>query len=147
MFVAPPGFRHEAALRPEVIGVAYDGTPGARAALRYAAGLAADLDMTLRVLTVHPPRREHPRGGPHDVPALQARARADAEEIVGGRVAIELAERQGHPATELVLATEDELGLLVVGSRGHGPLLRVLLGSVSAAVLRSSRAPVVVTTG
>jgi nucleotide-binding universal stress UspA family protein len=46
---------------------------------------------------------------------------------------------------ELVLASESsELDLLVVGSRGYGPLRAVLLGSVSSALVRSAHSPLVV---
>jgi nucleotide-binding universal stress UspA family protein len=37
-----------------------------------------------------------------------------------------------------------ELDLLVLGSRGHGPVRAVLLGSVSSALVRSAESPVVV---
>jgi nucleotide-binding universal stress UspA family protein len=44
-----------------------------------------------------------------------------------------------------VLACESgDLDLLVVGSRGYGPLRAVLLGSVSSALVRSARSPLVV---
>jgi nucleotide-binding universal stress UspA family protein len=44
------------------------------------------------------------------------------------------------------LLKEAQLGvdLLVMGSRGHGPLGRVLLGGVSARVIRSAPCPVLV---
>jgi hypothetical protein len=38
----------------------------------------------------------------------------------------------------------ERLGLLVCGSRARGPLRRVMLGSVSTAVIRSAACPVVV---
>jgi nucleotide-binding universal stress UspA family protein len=45
----------------------------------------------------------------------------------------------------LALTTlSDEARLVVVGSRGRGPLLTTLLGSVSASVVRHARCPVVV---
>ena len=39
----------------------------------------------------------------------------------------------------------DEYDLLVIGSRGYGPVRRVLLGGVSSRVVRHSKVPVVVT--
>jgi nucleotide-binding universal stress UspA family protein len=56
---------------------------------------------------------------------------------------LELEFRSGDPANELVHASP-ELDLLVLGSRGHGPLRSVLLGSVSDATLVGSKAPVLV---
>lgn len=44
-----------------------------------------------------------------------------------------------------LLAEESgELDLLVVGSRGYGPLRAVLLGSVSSGLVRSAESPLVV---
>lgn len=51
--------------------------------------------------------------------------------------------RVGDTADELADASTD-LDLLVLGSRGYGPLRRVLLGGVCAKVMRSSACPVVV---
>ena len=46
---------------------------------------------------------------------------------------------------QYLLARESEdVDLLVVGSRGYGPLRAVLLGSVSSALVRSARSPLVV---
>ena len=39
----------------------------------------------------------------------------------------------------------DDCDLLVCGSRGYGPVRRVLLGGVSSRVVRHSKVPVVVT--
>jgi nucleotide-binding universal stress UspA family protein len=48
------------------------------------------------------------------------------------------------PGSAIVMASE-EADLLIMGSRGYGPVGRVLLGSVSAAVLRHAACPVIVT--
>jgi nucleotide-binding universal stress UspA family protein len=40
---------------------------------------------------------------------------------------------------------ERGIDLLVCGSRGYGPVRRVLLGTVSAALLRQASVPVLVT--
>jgi nucleotide-binding universal stress UspA family protein len=50
---------------------------------------------------------------------------------------------EGEPA-EVLADMTDELGLLVLGSRGYGPLRRVLLGSVSNALLDHASCPVMV---
>lgn len=49
----------------------------------------------------------------------------------------------GRPADEL-LALGDGVSLLVVGSRGRGSLRRLLFGSISARLARSSRCPLLV---
>ena len=50
---------------------------------------------------------------------------------------------EGEPA-EVLVDHAGELGLLVVGSRGYGPLRRVLLGSVSDALLQHAACPVMI---
>jgi nucleotide-binding universal stress UspA family protein len=50
---------------------------------------------------------------------------------------------EGHPAWVLVAAADDA-DLLVVGSRGHGGFVGLLLGSVSQHVLSHARCPIVV---
>ncbi len=51
--------------------------------------------------------------------------------------------RRGDPS-EVLVAASRELDLLVLGSRDYGPLRHVMLGSVSASVMRASRCPVLV---
>jgi nucleotide-binding universal stress UspA family protein len=53
--------------------------------------------------------------------------------------------RVGFPDVEIVrLADELRAGLIVVGSRGLGPLRRALMGSVSDSVVRHAHCPVLV---
>lgn len=47
-------------------------------------------------------------------------------------------------ARELLVRASADLDLLVVGSRGYGPLGAVLLGSASTALVRSAQSPLVV---
>ena len=65
-----------------------------------------------------------------------------------GKTGNEVAEvqgRLGRPDAEIVgLADELGAGLIVLGSRGLGPLRRVLMGSVSDSVVRHARCPVLV---
>ena len=50
---------------------------------------------------------------------------------------------QGDPGATLV-AQSESLDLLVVGSRGYGPLRSVLLGGVSGHLIHTARCPVLV---
>jgi nucleotide-binding universal stress UspA family protein len=54
----------------------------------------------------------------------------------------------GHPESE-ILRIAEEIGadLVVVGSRGHGPLRRALMGSVSESVVRHAHCSVLVVRG
>jgi len=53
--------------------------------------------------------------------------------------------RVGKPDEEIVdLAEELEVGLIVLGSRGHGGVRRALMGSVSDSVVRHAHCPVLV---
>ena len=47
-------------------------------------------------------------------------------------------------AQELLTAQSEKLDLLVMGSRGYGPLHAVLAGGLSGRVLRSAHCPVIV---
>lgn len=63
---------------------------------------------------------------------------------MGGEVA-ETHARVGRPDAEIVrLAEEIEAGLVVVGSRGFGPLRRALTGSVSGSIVRHAHGSVLV---
>ncbi|HWT91903.1 MAG TPA: universal stress protein, partial [Solirubrobacteraceae bacterium] len=57
---------------------------------------------------------------------------------------VETSVLDGHPADRLVAQADGDGGLIVVGSRGYGPLGAVLVGSVAAEVLREATSPVIV---
>lgn len=123
--IAPPGFRDHASLDPPVIGVAFDGSPPAQAALAFATDLADTAGVPLRSLTVHAPWYDRPLAH-----------RAPVED--GTAVVLD-----GDPGHALATASA-KLGLLVIGTRGHGPVRRSLLGSVSRRVVHEARCPVIV---
>jgi nucleotide-binding universal stress UspA family protein len=54
--------------------------------------------------------------------------------------------REGHPSAVLVAASTGA-DLLVVGSRGHGGFVGMLVGSVSTACVEHAHCPVLVTHG
>ena len=66
-----------------------------------------------------------------------------AAELNAELITITIGEDEGDPAEVLVERSRD-LDLLVVGSRGYGPLRHALVGNVSWAVMRSAACPVLV---
>lgn len=150
--VAPADFRKDADPRLRVIGVGYDGTPHADAALRVAAGLASHEHAALRIVTVVEGlgfSRVAIAGGygyALVVGELRTEARSwldSALEVVPPETRPEGVLLDGDPAEQLVDQSET-LDLLVTGSRGYGMLGRVVLGGVSAHVVRDARCPVIV---
>jgi nucleotide-binding universal stress UspA family protein len=68
----------------------------------------------------------------------------EAVASVPGAVRVEAVLAEGDPARELAHIAVADAGVLVVGSRAYGPLKRVLLGSVSAQLVRSAPCPLIV---
>ena len=142
--VAPRGYAGRRHIGIGLIAVGYQAGPEGDAALGMTASLAANLDAAVRVITVFDARGYTPRyeehlrsvkeGLQHDL-AAAGEALSDIEHetvLLDGDPAAWLAE-QGM-----------EVDLLVLGSRGYGPLERALLGSVSGEVMRTAPCPVVV---
>ncbi len=66
-----------------------------------------------------------------------------AEELGSSLVTITVGEDEGDPAEVLVERSRD-LDLLVIGSRGYGPVRHALVGNVSWAVIQTAASPVLV---
>jgi nucleotide-binding universal stress UspA family protein len=142
--VAPRGFEPRA---PATVGVGFDGSPESRAALSVARDLAHGLGARLRIIVVAVHGKDAPppyRAWPAYVAAVREgadeTARAAAE-IAGADADTEV--RSGLPGEQLAEASS-ALDLLVVGSRGWGPVMRLVLGSTSDAVVHHAQCPVVV---
>lgn len=142
--VAPPGFREQPILDPGVIGIAWDGSDTARAAMRVAVELTAVTGLPLRVVTITPSLLDRPA---ENVPVPARDGIALARDLAGDAVEVDGLERSGNPGHELAAVTRDEVGLLVVGSHQRATATRILLGSVSLAVVRHAHAPVLVVPG
>ncbi len=143
--VAPKGFATRAPESLGVVAVGYNGSPEGQAALDAAAALAAQTGARLRAIAVHEgfvQARHSLRPGHHgddsaiadhlDM-ALEQAGAADPERVV----------LKGGAVTCLCEAAEGA-DLLVVGSRGYGPLRHAFMGSVSAHLMRSCPVPVLV---
>jgi nucleotide-binding universal stress UspA family protein len=156
--VAPRGYRDR---NPRIhsITVAFDGSPEAELALATAASLAATAGGGLRVISVANPEDARvaipgaagwagivttQEGAEEERKRVAERLEAavaglDASLNASGEVVVDT-----HPAAVIADATA-EADLLVMGSRGYGPLGRVLLGGVASNVIRNAACPVVVT--
>jgi len=134
-----------------VILIGTDGSPGARAAVAYGAALAERLGAEVLLASVRP-APSAVLGAPHYQQHLHtqlARVRSaldDARAELENRGLDTDAEvLEGSPGEELLrLAAAREADLVVLGSRGRGPLRAALLGSVSAAVVAAAPVPVLV---
>ncbi len=151
--VAPRGMRDEPADRPvQRIGVAFVDTPEAHEALRVARRLADKIGAGLRLFTVVAPRAEvfAPVVGRDAEEAFMGTLRENARTALDSALASmadvpatgELLE--GDTVDELAALDDREIDLLVCGSRGYGPVRRVLLGGVSSRLIRRAACPVVV---
>jgi nucleotide-binding universal stress UspA family protein len=132
------------------IVIGYDGSAHARRALERAIEIA-DSGAELRVVAAVPfvPRAGRgPGPAPLDPEDIEARDRAleDARELVAGKgLQVRTVEGIGDPAGTIVAeARESEADLIVVGTRGLNRTARVLLGSVSTAVVHHAPCDVLV---
>jgi len=120
----------------KVVGGAFElGDDGAEALLS-AAALASSAGVRLRAVTVVDAKEG---ADPADVEARVRELLGDA----AGNVDLEVEVRTGDPADELVAASQD-MGLLVIGSRGRRARKAAILGSVSQAVSAKAACPVLI---
>jgi nucleotide-binding universal stress UspA family protein len=127
-----------------VVAVGFNGSAEARVALDEATKLALRFGATIRVIAAcepgpaavgppeGPPPAEIAAGG------VQTRLLETVAQLPPEVRAQPMFER-GDPVEQLLEHAKEGVDLLVLGSRGFGPVLRAMLGSVSARVIR--RAP------
>jgi nucleotide-binding universal stress UspA family protein len=151
--VAPVGFhRRPRGARLARIAVGYDVAATAQDALTAGATLAKETGAELRVVAVADTAVALAGGASAAMsyPAI-VRARLHAAEEGVARALAGLPEgvsassevRDGRAAEKLLEVTHS-VDLLVLGSRGRGPVRRLLLGSVCDAVVRAAACPVLV---
>jgi len=129
--VAPPSVALAQVGPLQRIGIAYDGSPTARAALVAATRLAQATAASLVVLVAG-------RTAEHAATWLH-----DARLSLHGTVEYQTRALTGNPSALLAQAT-DGLDLLVCGSRGRRRPLAAALGSISAHLVAHARCPVLV---
>jgi nucleotide-binding universal stress UspA family protein len=151
--VAPRGLREQPPPALRSVAVAFVDTPEAHRALDFAATLAQRSGARLRLLSVVPPRAEvfAPLAGRDTEEAFVARAREvfrrgldEALAGLGDRVEATPELLEGDVVDTLATLDRRDADLLVCGSRGYGPLRRVLLGGVSSRLLRRAACPLLV---
>jgi nucleotide-binding universal stress UspA family protein len=145
LVVAPRAYAAERHEPFELIGVAYDGTSEAKAALHRAERTAAAFGARLRLLTVVAPPIVVGVIGyvppqPPDPEALVESARRS----IDPKLEAESEVLSGPPGKTLAEACGSEVDLIVAGSRGYGPLMRVLLGSVTRRLIQDAPYPVLI---
>lgn len=147
VMVAPRGYAAEEHGPFRSIAVAYDDTPEAKAALARAEEIALACRATIVVYTVSAPPAVVP-GAAGYTPAIPPEAGAIVTRTVkrvDERLAATGQTLNGVPGAAIVEACEKAgADLLVAGSRGYGPVLRVLLGSVSTQLAHKAPCPVLV---
>ncbi len=132
-----------------------DDSDGARDAASVAAQLGADLDLPLALVHVAPPPAAPALAPPAFVYPGEGddEAAIEAGETLLDQIASGLDMREGvtrhvavGDASERLRAIAEDEGaqLIVVGSRGRGPLASAVLGSVSSALARDAPCLVVV---
>jgi nucleotide-binding universal stress UspA family protein len=150
LVIAPKGYAEQDHTqdRLRVVAVGYDGMAESQAALDEAATLARKFGASMRVVGVMTPvppmgavaaAQTEGEAGP-DFQTRLHRAVAALEPELRALPVVE----KGDPVQKLLETAEMGVDLLVLGSRGFGPVMRLLIGSVSSRVIRGAACPVLV---
>lgn len=140
--VAPADYDHRPPLMRE-IGVGYNGSPESKHALDVARELAAEYGARLSAFEAVSLPASLYLGGPapvHEGIEAIVDAARDRVQALGD---VEPHAAYGVPAEELALYSAS-LDLLVLGSRGYGPVGRLVHGSTSRQLARAARCPLLV---
>ena len=152
--IAPKGYAGQAPDGLAEVTVGYDGEPESKLALTDAIELARAASAPVKLVAVAQPSPIVYGKG-----AGAGQGRHELDEVIHGLMRERLDEAlgsapddvkvdgmlvDGDPAEALEQIGVEDGGVLVLGSRGYGPLRRVLLGSVSTKLLRTAPCPVIV---
>jgi nucleotide-binding universal stress UspA family protein len=150
--VAPVGYADRPRHGLHTIGVGFADSEEGRGAVALGDTLARSAGAELRVIagsSLVPSLASYAFASP-SLPLVEdelyGETKEAAERVVGeilSQEGVRLDVRRGDPCRVLVQASHN-LDLLILGSRGYGPLRHTLLGSVSAPVMREADCPVLV---
>jgi nucleotide-binding universal stress UspA family protein len=151
--VAPKGYAQRSSDELAVIGCGYDASLSAAHALETAHRLAVATGARLRVIRVFkplafdtPPDSVLMGGMASYNDTLHERATRELESAIAtidAERGVEAEFTVGDPRQLLAEASE-QLDLLVVGSRGYGPMHAVMVGGVAGRLVREAACPVIV---
>jgi nucleotide-binding universal stress UspA family protein len=143
--VAPTGYA-DRSKRIREIGIAYNGSPESQAALRLARALAQDIKATAHVFEAVslPAHRLTPSEWETDEDAVYDRCRV-RREYLADETGLHATVACGN-AVEQIAFFSSIVDLLIVGSRGYGPLGRLVHGSTTHRLLCCAHSPVLVLT-
>ena len=153
--VAPVGYAGHASPAHR-IGVAYDGSDSAAAALREAAALASELDATLELIAAVPPLEAVWTKDPtyptvYSGEEIRQYRRREFESLLEtatlplpGDLRTTTVLVEGDAGERIAEEAAKELDLLVMGSRNYGPLRRVMVGSTAIRLMQHAPCPVLV---
>jgi nucleotide-binding universal stress UspA family protein len=151
--VAPKGYAQRSSDELAVIGCGYDASLSAAHALETAHRLAMTTGARLRVIRVFkplafdtPPDSVLMGGMASYNDTLHERASRELESAIAtidAERGVEAEFTVGDPEQLLAEASE-QLDLLVVGSRGYGPMHAVMVGGVAGRLVREAACPVIV---
>jgi nucleotide-binding universal stress UspA family protein len=149
--LAPRGYTEQSPTSLQRVGVAFDGSVEADAALEVARACARSSGARLRIISVFEPMAfgaiaTGRTGGASVNELLRAELRSALDEAVaassdGGAPEGRFLEGS---AAELLAAESTDLDLLVTGSRRYGPRAAVLLGGTTHALMQSAACPCLV---
>lgn len=147
--VAPVGYEGAGPFRH--LGVAFDGTPEADAALAAAYALAERDGSAVTLYRIMADGRPGYAGIPEidrawQVERVQAQAQLDtAADLAPAGVNPETVLLRGDPARAIASAADVVIDLILMGSRGQGAMTRAFSGSTSEALLLAATCPVLIT--
>lgn len=147
--VAPAGYADGPDRRIRTVVAAHNGSPESERALQAAADLARAAGAGLKIVGVVEPNGAWYIAylGPVAEQELHEHVRERlhaAGRRVGEGLAVQIHLASAADPARAIAEAADDADLLVLGSRGHGPLRRLLLGSVSSRLVREPPCPLLV---
>jgi nucleotide-binding universal stress UspA family protein len=150
--VTPRGHRERSSPGLSAVGCAFVDAPDGHEALRVAERLAGQAGARLVVYSVIAPTSEFALLGGRDAQRAFVETARDSFAAALDKVVAQVSPAvpatgvllDGDVVSALASLDERDVDLLVVGSRGYGPLRRVLLGGTSARLVQHAASPVMV---